>query len=90
MTAIPYSSVVGCLMHAIVLTRPDISYAVSVVSRYMSNLGKEYWKAVYWILRYLNSTAYYGLLYGIKRQNEVGVKGFVDVDYTGDLDKMRS
>ena len=50
MMNVPYASVVGCLMYAMVLTRLDLSYAVSVVSRYMSNLGKEHWRAVKWIL----------------------------------------
>nr|CAD1816982.1 unnamed protein product [Ananas comosus var. bracteatus] len=33
----PYSSAVGSIMYAMVCTRPDISYAVSMVSRYMTN-----------------------------------------------------
>ena len=41
MSSIPYSSAVGCLMYAMVLTRPDMSYALSVVSRYMANPGRE-------------------------------------------------
>ncbi|KAH9716242.1 hypothetical protein KPL71_021390 [Citrus sinensis] len=53
MANIPYAKAVGCLMYAIVLTRPDISHAVSVVSRYMASPGKKHWKGVKWILRYL-------------------------------------
>ena len=71
MTKFPYSSVVGCLMYAMVLTRPDLSHAVSVVSRYMANPGKEHWKAVVWILRYLAGTADYGLIYGAEKHAEV-------------------
>ena len=37
-------------MYAMVCTRPDIGYAVGVVSRFMSNPGKEHWNAVKWIL----------------------------------------
>eukprot|EP00253_Pinus_taeda_P033838 PITA_33838 len=36
---IPYANVVGCLMYVMVCTRPDISHAVGVVSRYMANPG---------------------------------------------------
>ena len=43
---IPYSSVVGSLMYAMVCKRPDIAHVVRVVSRYINNLGKEHWKAV--------------------------------------------
>ena len=46
------SSTVGSLMYAMVC----LSYAMSLVSRYMSNLGKEHWKAVQWIFRYLRGT----------------------------------
>ena len=47
---VSYVSVVGSLMYAIVCTRPDLSHAVSMVSRYMHDPGKEYWEAMKWIL----------------------------------------
>nr|GEX88755.1 hypothetical protein [Tanacetum cinerariifolium] len=34
---VPYANVVGSLMYLMVCTRPDIAYAVSVVSRYLAN-----------------------------------------------------
>jgi hypothetical protein len=46
MSRVPYSSAAGSLMYAIVCSRPDLSYAMSLVSRYMANPGKEHWKAV--------------------------------------------
>jgi len=46
MSRVPYSSAVGSLMYAMVCSRPDLSHALSVVSRYMANPGKEHWKAV--------------------------------------------
>lgn len=52
MKHIPYSSAVGSLMYDMICTRPDISHAVGVVSRFMSNLGKAHWDVVKWILRY--------------------------------------
>ena len=57
MTKVPYASAIGSLMYAMVCTRPDIAHAVGVVSRYMSNPGKQHWEAVKWILRYLRGTA---------------------------------
>ena len=48
MMKVPYASAVGSLMYAMVCTRPDIGYAVGVVSRFMSNPGKEHWNAVKW------------------------------------------
>ena len=40
MSKVPYASTIGSLMYAMVCTRPNIAYAVGVVSRYMSRLGK--------------------------------------------------
>ena len=42
MSRVPYANAVGCLMYAMVCTRPDISHAVGVVSKYMENPGKEH------------------------------------------------
>ena len=56
MSKVSYSSAVGSLMYAMVCSRPDLSYAMSLVSRYMSNPVKEHWKAVQWIFKYLRGT----------------------------------
>ena len=64
MSKVPYSSAVGSLMYAMVCSRPDLSHALSVVSRYMANPGKEHWKAVQWIFRYLCGTANACLQFG--------------------------
>nr|GEW01251.1 retrovirus-related Pol polyprotein from transposon TNT 1-94 [Tanacetum cinerariifolium] len=65
----------------------DMAYAVSVVSRYLANPGKNHWKAVKWILKYLRGTAKVGLVYGTNPDNHVDVTGFVDSDYAKDPDK---
>jgi len=87
MSQIPYANVVGCLMYAMVCTRPDISHAVGVVSRYMANPGKEHWSAVKWVLRYLRGTSSYCITYN---KSSEFVCGYVDSDFVGDLDKRRS
>jgi len=46
MSHVSYSSAVGSLMYAIVCTRLDLSHAVTVVSCYMHNPGKDHWEAV--------------------------------------------
>jgi len=40
MTRMPYASTVDSLMYAMVCTRPDLLQAVSMISRYMYDLGK--------------------------------------------------
>ena len=42
MSHVPYASVFGILMYAMVCTRPGIAHALGVLSRYMSKLGKEH------------------------------------------------
>jgi len=47
MTVVPaYSSVVGSLMYAMVFTRPDITHAIGLVSRFLSNPGKDHLEAM--------------------------------------------
>ena len=46
MSHVPYASAVRSIMYVMVCTRPNISHAVSVVSRYMDRPRKIHWKAV--------------------------------------------
>ncbi|KAE8671810.1 ABC transporter B family member 7 [Hibiscus syriacus] len=87
---VPYASVVGSLMYAMVCTKPDISQAVGVVSRYMHDPGNEHWQAVKWILRYILNTVDVGLVFQQDKQDGQCVVGYCDSDYAGDLDKRRS
>ena len=87
MAKVPYSFAVGSIMYAMICTRPDIAYAVGVVSRYMSNLGKKRWEAVKGIMRYLNGTRDVCICFGSKG---TCVEGYTDADYAGDMDKRRS
>ena len=46
MGKVSYSNAVGSLMYAMMCTRPNICFAVGMVSRYQSNPGQGHWKAV--------------------------------------------
>ncbi|KAK9940454.1 hypothetical protein M0R45_017116 [Rubus argutus] len=87
MTKIPYASAVGSLMYAMVCTRPDIAQAVGVVSRYLSNPGRDHWEAVKWILRYLRGSSKFCLCFGGSKPI---LEGFIDADWAGDLDSRKS
>ncbi|KAH9679844.1 hypothetical protein KPL71_026299 [Citrus sinensis] len=71
MDGIPYAQDVGSLMYAMVCTTPDIAFAVSVVSRFLSCSNKTHWGAVKWIMRYLRGSSTCGLLYGKSRSADV-------------------
>jgi hypothetical protein len=92
MSRVPYASEVGSLMYAMVYTRPYITHAVGVLSRYMSKPGKENWKVVKRVFRYLCGTASYGLCYQgrLVLDRVVDIHVFVDADWAGDLDRRRS
>ncbi|CAH1415477.1 unnamed protein product [Lactuca virosa] len=52
MSRLPYASVVGSIMYAMTCTRPDVAFALSMVSRYQGNPGKAHWTAVKNILNF--------------------------------------
>ncbi|KAL6334535.1 hypothetical protein AAG906_018034 [Vitis piasezkii] len=87
MRRVPYASAVGSLMYAMVCTRPDIAYAVGVVSRFLSNPGRHHWEAVKWIMRYLRGTSKLKLTFGSGKPILVG---YTDSDMAGDVDNRRS
>ena len=60
---VPYASAIGSLMYAMMCTRPNICYAVGLVSRYQSNPGQKHWMTVKRILSYLKGTSDYMLCY---------------------------
>ena len=76
-----YRQLVGSLTY-LTLTRPDISYVVGVVSRYMSNPKKPHLDAVRRILRYVKGTINFGILY--KKTNDCQMMEYCDADYVGD------
>ncbi|XP_075088620.1 secreted RxLR effector protein 161-like [Nicotiana tabacum] len=87
MSRVPYSSVVRSLMYVMMCTRPNICYIVSLVSRYQSNPGRDHWKAVKRIFRYLKGTADYSLCYS---GNDLYLRGYTDVDWAGDQNDRKS
>ena len=83
----PYREAVGCFMYAMIGTRPDIAYAVSVASRYLENPEVKHWVLVKRILRYLKGTLNMCLCYS--RESE-GLLGYSDADWAGDHTDRKS
>lgn len=88
MERVPYASVVGSLMYAQVCTHPDISYAVNVLGRYLSNPSLGHWKSVKKVMRYLQGTKDYMLTY--KKSNQLQVISYSDYDSAGCPDDRKS
>jgi hypothetical protein len=87
MKKVPYASVVGSLMYAILCTRPDICYAVGIVSRYQSNPGPKHWIAVKHILKYLRRTRDYMLIYSGHDLNPIE---YTNSNFQSDRDSRKS
>ena len=92
MSHVPYASVVGRLMYAMVCTRPDISHAVGVSSKYMPKQRKEHWTVLKRVFKYLRGTTGHEICYqGISIPDRVlDVHGFIDVGQDRYLDHRRS
>ena len=56
MDKIPCASAIGSIMYAMLCTRPDVSCALSMTSRFQSDPGECHWIAVKNILKYLRRT----------------------------------
>jgi heterodisulfide reductase subunit B len=84
-----YRSIIGRLRY-LVNTRPDLTYAVGVVSRHMEAPSKEHWTAVKRILRYLKGTVRFGCKYQRGYELKTLLLGFSDSDFAGDVEDRRS
>ena len=77
MQTILYASVVGNLMYAQVSTRPDITFPVGVLGRYLSNPEYEHWKDAKKVLRYLQATKDFVLTY--QQSDYLNIVGYSDL-----------
>ncbi|KAL5840582.1 hypothetical protein ACOSQ4_013190 [Xanthoceras sorbifolium] len=82
-----YQRLVGKLIY-LSHTRPDISYLVSVVSRFMNDPREEHMQAVYRILRYLKMTPGKGLLF--EKHSDRDLKIYTDADWASSMVDRRS
>nr|GEY67007.1 hypothetical protein [Tanacetum cinerariifolium] len=76
MSRVPYASVVGSIMYAMTCTRPDVSFALSMVSRHQQNPGEGHWTYVKNIIKYLRNTKDMFLVY--VGEEELRVTGYYD------------
>eukprot|EP00253_Pinus_taeda_P026931 PITA_26931 len=69
-------------------TRPDLSFAVGLVARFLQNPRESHWKAAKRILRYVRGTVQFGIHYSAKAAPLL--VGFIDSDWVGDPDDRKS
>lgn len=78
---------IGSLMYAMLGTRVDIAFSVSVLSRQLANPGPAHIKAVKRIMRYLKGISHLELVF---RGTLKPLTGYSDADWAGDLETRRS
>lgn len=88
----PYRALVGALLYLALATRPDISFAVSWLTRWCNEPRKVHWQAAQQVLAYLKGTQNYGLTYTVPRDGAwiKAVLGWSDSDWAGDRSDRRS
>lgn len=82
-----YQRLVGRLIY-LAHTRPNIAYAVGVVSQFMHNPQKQHMDAVIRIMRYLKGSSSRGVLF--KNNGHLGIEVFTDADWAGNPNDRRS
>ena len=83
-----YQSLVGSLMWPAMHTRPNIAYAMGVLSRYCSNPGADHCSHLQRVLRYISGTLTRGLIF--RRDSDEDITGYSDSDFAGLKDGRRS
>ncbi|XP_041995864.1 secreted RxLR effector protein 161-like [Salvia splendens] len=82
-----YQCLVGKLIY-LSYTRPDIAYAVSVVSQFMHHPQNDHVEAALRIVKYLKGTFDHGVMF--KRNNHLEIHGYTDADWAGNPADRRS
>lgn len=84
----PYQSLIGILMYAMLVTHPDIAFAVGILSQFSLNPGKVYWNQACHILGYLSDSRDLCLEFDGNSDDDLDslILGYSDSDWAGDVD----
>ncbi|XP_026430815.1 uncharacterized protein LOC113327916 [Papaver somniferum] len=82
-----FKGLFGCLRY-LTATRPDIMYAVGLVSRFMEEPRKSHLQDAKRILRYVRGTTSLGIIYNVSEYPKL--IGFTDSDWAGDTEGRKS
>lgn len=83
-----HGETIGCLMYLTADTRPDISFSVCRLAKFVESPTKLQCQAVKRVFRFLLATRNYGLCY--QRSESLEPHGYVDSDRAGDTSTRKS
>lgn len=89
LTTKPYKALLGCLQYLALMSRPDLCFSVNFFSQFQSSPSDSHWSGLQRILRYLQGTKTYRLVYH-RSTNEAPLTGYADADFANGLDDRRS
>ena len=82
-----FRSLIGNLLY-LTSTRPDIMFAASLLSRFMQKPSQVHFEVAKRVLRYLQGTMDYGIMY--KFGGGLNLIFYSDSDWAGSIDDMKS
>jgi hypothetical protein len=82
-----YKSMIGSLLY-LIASRPNIAFNVGVCARFQANPKESHLIAVKRIIRYVNDTLFYGILYS--RETNLVVARYSDADWAGNAEDRKS
>jgi hypothetical protein len=89
MIGVPYREAIGSLLFLAVRTRPDISVAVSILSKHVQCPRPCHWEGIKRVLRYLKGTMSKGLTYNGADPSPV-LTIYCDADWATDTEDRHS
>lgn len=84
MSKLPYRNILGCLAFLASRTRPDISYAVNILSQFQSNPGMIHWNTLLKLVGYIHQTKAYKL--NISNVKDINLMCYSDADFAANRD----
>jgi hypothetical protein len=87
--SLPYPQMVGCVIYAMTVARPDLAQPASVLSRFVGKWNSSHFAAAKHLLRYIRGTSDLCLVYNGDSGKRI-IQGYADADWGGDLDTRRS
>ncbi|KAK9686340.1 hypothetical protein QE152_g37261, partial [Popillia japonica] len=80
--------IVGCIMYAMLGTRPDLCSSISLLSRYQNCASQQLHVCLKRVLRYIKGTVDLRIVY--KLYNDIMLTGYADADWAGDTTDRKS
>jgi hypothetical protein len=85
----PYPQIVGSILYASTISRPDLSQPASVLFRFICKWNESHYQAAKHLLRYIWGTTDICLVFNGDCGKRI-IQGFADADWGGDLDTRQS